>query len=235
MPLADTKVQYVEVPPRLNAAAVQMLAKQLEAVGADTTMLVLKGADTGVFCKGMDLAAVAGLPEKEVEASAAAFCGLLAKLSALPLLTVAVAQGAVAGGGMGLVCACDYVIATPNSSFQLPEGLLGLVPGIIMPALLQKMLPSTIRNMVLTGRVVGPAEACNMGIADEVCNPGEDSNFIERRLHSLRHCRREMVADLKKLLFNQPYNNGNQQQPVALLLKHLNNPENRERIEWLLQ
>jgi enoyl-CoA hydratase/carnithine racemase len=68
---------------------------------------------------------------------------------------------------MGVVCACDYVIANTDSEFSLPEGLLGLIPGMIMPSLLNRLTPQQIKKMVLTGKGYKAEIAMEWGFDDE--------------------------------------------------------------------
>ena len=82
----------------------------------------------------MDLSAAA---DGDITAAMDAFASALTAIRRAP--TVAFVDGDAHGGGCGLAAACDLVAATPKASFALPELLLGLVPGAILPALLDRM------------------------------------------------------------------------------------------------
>jgi len=64
-----------------------------------------------------------------------------------PLL--AAVDGRSIGGGMGLACACDWVVATERATFALPELLWGLMPAIIWPVLTDRMAPHVVRHWTL--------------------------------------------------------------------------------------
>ena len=48
-------------------------------------------------------------------------------LAELPLPVIAVVEGAAMGGGMGLACAADVVLATQDARFALSETSLGII------------------------------------------------------------------------------------------------------------
>jgi enoyl-CoA hydratase/carnithine racemase len=72
---------------------------------------------------------------------------------------------------------CDVVLATPRSTFALPEALLGLLPAIVMPVLLERMTPQKARVFALLGASRDAAWASRYGLVDEVV----DADDLERR------------------------------------------------------
>ncbi len=150
-------IKRVLVPERLTREVLDGLVAELRAADGPR---ILVGGD-GVFCKGMDLAAT-----EDAEPAFAAFTETIAAIRRAP--TVAYVDGDAHGGGCGLAAACDVLLATPRATFALPELLLGLVPGAILPALLDRMPPQKVRRMALTGLSMGAEEACAMGLVDAV-------------------------------------------------------------------
>src|SRR6218665_2490541 len=53
--------------------------------------------------------------------------------AAVRVPVIAAVEGAAIGGGMGLACACDLVLATADAKFALSETSLGLIPAQIAP------------------------------------------------------------------------------------------------------
>jgi enoyl-CoA hydratase/carnithine racemase len=95
--------------------------------------------------------------------------------------TVAVVRGEALGGGLGLVAACDVVLASSTARFALPELLFGLSPSIILPFLRERVLPAPLRRLMLTGATVDASEALRLGLVDEVADP-PDARRVVRAL-----------------------------------------------------
>src|ERR671933_604157 len=63
------------------------------------------------------------------------FAECLVQIRQARVPVIACVAGKVMGGGVGLVAACDMVLATPETSFMLPEVIVGLVPALTVPFL----------------------------------------------------------------------------------------------------
>ena len=81
-------------------------------------------------------------------------------------------DGHVRAGGLGLIGACDIVVAGPASTFALTEARIGVAPSIISLTLLPKMTARAAGRYFLTGEKFGAAEAADIGLisiaADDV-------------------------------------------------------------------
>jgi len=145
-------------------------ALDVAADDADCRLIVLDAAGPA-FCVGMDVTSAASSRPDEV--GGAAFYGLLHQLSTHPKVVVAAVAGRVVGGGVGLAAACDYVWATPASSFALPELLWGLLPCCILPFIILRCGVQFARSMTLSTLPVDTALAWQRGLVDQVM-PGFD-------------------------------------------------------------
>ena len=87
---------------------------------------------------------------------------------------IAAVSGFALGGGFELAMLCDFVIASEDAQFGLPEIKLGILPGIGGSQRLTKSIGKSLAmDMILTGRTVGAEEAKACGIAARVV-PGSD-------------------------------------------------------------
>lgn len=156
------------LPDRLDATSVAQLRAALDR--AQTTpevrVLVLQGAE-GRFCRGLDLSA------RPDAAALLSFAELLLDLRESPKPTVALVDGEALGGGVGLLSACDVVIATPRSRLGLPEALFGLVPAMVLPLVQERVGPAAARRLALRGASISAAEARGIGLVDEVATEPE--------------------------------------------------------------
>ena len=93
---------------------------------------------------------------------------MLKHLHDLPMLTVALIEGAAFGGGAGLVAACDMAIATRAARFSFSEVKLGLVAATISPYVVAAIGPRRARGLFASARVFDAERALAIGLVDEV-------------------------------------------------------------------
>ncbi|HOW95518.1 MAG TPA: enoyl-CoA hydratase-related protein, partial [Mycolicibacterium fallax] len=107
----------------LSTRLVQQLHDGLREATADPRVRVVVLDHTGgTFCAGADLAeASGGTPEEIATGRAQEMTTLLRALLECPRPVIGVIDGHVRAGGMGLVGACDLVLAGPKSTFGLTE------------------------------------------------------------------------------------------------------------------
>jgi enoyl-CoA hydratase/carnithine racemase len=160
-------VPDVLVPKEIDAESALRLRDDVREVLAGARAPVVLRGSPECFCAGVSLHAVAaggGDPTAPVQAVADA----LEELIHARVPTVAVVEGPAVGGGVGLLAACDRVLATQGATFALPELLYGLVPLVILPALRRRMDLARWTWLALTGVARDAAEARALGLVDEV-------------------------------------------------------------------
>ena len=90
----------------------------------------------------------------------------------MPQPVIGAIDGHVRAGGLGLVGACDIVVAGRSSTFALTEARIGVAPSIISLTLLPKMSARAAGRYFVTGEKFGADEAAEMGLvtvaADDV-------------------------------------------------------------------
>jgi enoyl-CoA hydratase len=89
---------------------------------------------------------------------------LLRAIIASPMPIIGAVNGHVRAGGLGLIGACDIVVAGPASTFALTEARIGVAPSIISLTLLPKMSARAAGRYFVTGEKFGPAEAETIGL-----------------------------------------------------------------------
>ncbi len=221
----------INIPSFLNPESIRGLSNQLSEAEKDgTRFLVLKGSET-IFCNGLDLKWVAANANGDYMKEMQEYGQFLKKLQTGSFISIAVVKGAASGGGMGIVCASDHVIADETSTFALPEGLLGLIPGMIMPALLNRLSPQCIKKMVLTGKNYPAENALQWGAIDEIVKSGDLQDATTKAISSMKNCKKGPVGDLKQLLYTANINKDELAQlGMNILAAKLNEPEISERL-----
>ncbi len=163
MELSD-RCATVRLPSSLTLETVAQLAATLDvAIASAARIVVLTGAGEGTFCLGLALDAT-----HDGQPATARFADVLLTLHRAPKPLLAVIDGQAIGGGLGLAAACDWVVATDESTFALPELLWGLVPAIIWPVVADRMAPHVARHWTIAARTRTAAEAHAAGLVDAV-------------------------------------------------------------------
>lgn len=182
----------VRLPVDLSAHSLEILSRDMaDAFASQAAMVTLIGADADTFCLGLAIGS-----SSDGAAPTHAFSDLLTTMHHAPKPVLAVVDGRAIGGGMGLACACDWVIATERATFALPELLWGLVPAIIWPVLTDRMAPHAVRQWTISAHARGAVEAQAAGLVDALVPAASLDRAIDR---STRHLRRLDPVALQRL------------------------------------
>jgi enoyl-CoA hydratase len=163
------RVLTLDSPHNRNALSLRLMTELeagLSAAVADPGIRAVLLTHTGTtFCAGADLREGAGTPQDLVV--------LLRALVDSPKPVVALVTGHVRAGGLGLLAACDIVVAGPGATFALTEASLALAPAVISLPLLPRLEPRAAARYYLTGERFGPAEAARIGLVTVATGPDE--------------------------------------------------------------
>lgn len=135
--------------------------------GADKVRIVFLRGEGESFCAGADIdwmRRAAEFSELGNETDALALARMLRHLYELPQLTVALAHGAVMGGGAGLVAACDVAVALKDAKFRFSEVRLGLTPATISPYVIEAIGPRHAKALFATAESFDGAYAEKIGL-----------------------------------------------------------------------
>lgn len=197
----EKAIHIIEIPTALNPNTISDLHQQWETINLEVArFILLKSRSNNLFCRGMDIAWIAKNDDKSFSEAMKLFASFLEKLHNCPYISISIIGGSVEGGGLGIVAASDLVLATEHSSFQLTEGLFGLVPGIILLSLLTRISPQIIKKMVFSAKTYSASEALNIGLVDEVTAVEYLDNCLYSWLKQFNSCQKQSVIDLKSLL-----------------------------------
>lgn len=157
-----------------------------QATSDPAVRAVVLGHTGGTFCAGADLSeASGGDPFDAAAGRARELTALLRGIVECPKPVIAAIDGHVRAGGMGLIGACDMVVAGPRSTFALTEVRIGVAPAIISLTLLPKLSPRAAARYYLTGETFNAGRAVDIGL---VTIAADDVHFAVK----------EITADLAK-------------------------------------
>ncbi len=130
-------------------------------------VIVLTGAGT-VFSAGGDLGAFAGNGSPANGVEPGSFADLLKAMHACGVPIIAMVNGHALAGGLGLMVACDLVVAADTASFGTTEVRVGLWPMMITAELTRNIGRKATLELMLTGKRIGAAEAARIGLVNSV-------------------------------------------------------------------
>lgn len=150
-----------------NEVAIAELTQAFRDLGGnDGVRAVVLAARGPAFCAGADLnwmKQMAGYTREENLTDAGQLAEMLRTIYSCPKPVVAKVQGDCYAGGMGLVAACDIVIAAEPANFCLSEVKLGLIPATISPYVIRGMGENAARRYFLTAERFSAQEAHRIG------------------------------------------------------------------------
>ena len=193
-----------ELRNALNDVVMDLISNFLREIEKDPDCRVVVLAGRGpAFCAGGDLSRMeqaAKMTKSRSKAEAGRFARLLYRMHTYPKPLVARVHGPAFAGGMGLVAACDLVVAAEEAEFCLPEVRIGLVPAMISPYLVRAMGEQQARRYVLTGERLPAREAHRIGFAHECVSAAELDARVEKFVQQLAGAGPQALARSKKLL-----------------------------------
>jgi len=102
--------------------------------------------------------------------------------------TVALLEGDALGGGLECALSCDIVIAEKHVKAGFPEVLFSMFPGMGGISFLARRVSRTVADeMVRTGRQYTALELLELGVIDQVADPGEGMNAVKKLMRRREH------------------------------------------------
>lgn len=187
-------------PATRNALSIGLLTAALDAVRrsslAASRGLVLRHTGTA-FCAGVDLGERRRLgPEDRSHSELLA--ALLKELWNYPKPVVVSIDGAVRGGGLGLLACADVVLATERSTFAYSEARVGVAPALVMAVTLPLTPARTLLPRLLDGAVFGAGEAHRLGLVSLVVGD-EQAGALDGVLGELRLGAPDAQVSIKRI------------------------------------
>lgn len=155
----------------LNRSLLLELSRALEAVEADESIrvLVLTGAGDKAFVAGADISELATFNPLQARKFSRLGHQVIGALQKLPIPVIAAVNGYALGGGCEIALACDFVYASDQAQFGLPEINLGIIPGFGGTQRLPRLIgQSMAKELIFTGKMVPAAEAKEIGLVNRV-------------------------------------------------------------------
>ena len=189
-----------------TATHLKALQTAFEEVSNDDGIhvIVLQSDPAKAFCAGASFDEL--LAVKTPDEGKAFFMGFANVINAMrqcPQPIIGRIHGKAVGGGVGLIAACDYTLATTYAEVKLSEIAIGIGPFVIAPAVLRKIGTAALSELSLTAHAWKSADwAHAKGLLSELHSDFDTlEEAVTQHANRLAAYTPQAVAELKKALW----------------------------------
>lgn len=186
-------------------AQLQKLVEAIETLDQNEAVtLILLQSEGNSFCAGASFDELVAI--EDLEAGKKFFSGFANVINAMrscSKLIVAKVQGKAVGGGVGIVAAADYALATTKADIKLSELTIGIGPFVIEPAVSRKIGATAMAELTLDASNWKTAQwAFEKGLyAQLVATPEDLDECTEAFTMQLASYHPEALKEMKKVLW----------------------------------
>lgn len=162
----------------LNSNVLNEMGEALRQIGemdySDARVLIITGSGEKAFVAGADIKEINALTEADALVFAERGQSIFHELSLLKIPVIAAVNGFALGGGCELALGCDFIYASENAKFGLPEVSLGLIPGFGGTVRMARAVGQRrARELTFTGGMITAQEALSSGLVNKVVPQAE--------------------------------------------------------------
>lgn len=198
---------------KVNAMPLTLLLKlekelQKTSDNQEVRLVVLQSRGNGTFCAGASFDEL--LQIKSIEDSVRFFNGFARVINAIRKhknLIIGKVQGKSVGGGVGIISACDYVLASNEAQVRLSELSIGIGPYVIAPAIERKIGISGFTELTLNPNSWKNAQwAKEKGLFSEIFSAEHLNKEVKKISKKLANSNKNSLTELKKLFWKNTEN-----------------------------
>ena len=186
------------------SAQLNELVKTIQDLDANenATIIVLQ-SEGSTFCAGAsfeELMQIDNLSDGKHFFSG--FANVINAMRNCSKLIVGKVQGKAVGGGVGIIAACDYAIATTKADIKLSELTIGIGPFVIEPAVSRKIGHTAMGELTLAGKEWKSASwAFEKGLFAKLVQPEDLDSALEKFASQLATYNPDALAEMKQVLW----------------------------------
>lgn len=193
-------------PEKHNALNAQMIAELTQAAREiaerEIIRAVILTGEGKSFCAGGDLNWMreqAEKPADEKVAEGMKLATMLRSLDDLPKPLIAKVQGNAFGGGVGMMCVSDIVVAASHIKWGLTETRLGLIPATIGPYVVRRLGEGHARRCFMNSKIFGAEIGQQLGLISDIVMADELDESALLEAQAFLNCAPGAVASSKDL------------------------------------
>jgi 2-(1,2-epoxy-1,2-dihydrophenyl)acetyl-CoA isomerase len=162
--------------------------------------VIISGGTGRFFCAGADLKSFYTAPGA-LKSRVSLFHAALSRIVRAPFPVIAEVNGTAAGGGMGLACGCDLIVAAESAKFIMAYTRCGLSPdGTTTYFLPRRIGLGRALELAYTNRTLSAREALEWGIANRVAPDAELVSQTDALAGELARGATRALAAAKRLM-----------------------------------
>lgn len=156
-----------------------------EFLQSHLVQVIVLGGNGKSFCAGADIhwmKASADASEAQNLKDSQLLANLFQKIHISEKPVICAVHGPVYGGGIGIMAACDIIVAEETARFKFSEVRLGITPSTILPHIVRRMGPQKAKVKIMTAELFDAKQALKNGLVDYVVkqNPEEYAYNVAR-------------------------------------------------------
>lgn len=206
--LIENRIAHVEFHnPKANSFESNQLSELSNlldelSLNPEVNVVSIRSSGEQVFCAGAAFHELITI--QNLDQATEFFMGfgrLMHSIVQCQKVVLAVVQGSVVGGGVGLVSACDYAIAADRAKIKLSELSIGIGPFVIEPAIRRKVGLNKFSSLCLNPARWKSAEwAYESGFYQELHHSSVLDQKVNEYLDSYKYYHPEAISKIKSVL-----------------------------------
>ena len=202
--IATVTLERTQAHNAFDQATGEAFVAIMRRAAADAAVrVVIVQARGPTFSAGGDFNWVLGWPAlkmPDIKMAARLMTEVVQCVYDLPKPSIAKVQGACVGGGIGVMLACDYAVASEKARFGLTSVRNGLLAGIAIPAMIQALGARKTRQLLMHGGVMPADEALRIGLIDRLSSEDRIDADVAKLASELKLGAPSVQALIKKLV-----------------------------------
>lgn len=199
--IAFVSLNRPEVKNAFNPELIQQITGCfIQLSGRKDLRAVILSGEGNVFCAGADLNWMQNMIQYSLDQNkkdSAELYEMFEAIESCALPVIGVVQGAAFGGALGLIAACDYVLADEKTQMCFSEVKIGLAPAVISAFVLKKCVLGVMKPLMLSGKVFSPSEVLGSGLVHEVSQSGNMATSLSKIVRHFEEASPEAVRETK--------------------------------------
>jgi len=170
----------------------------------DIKVIVLQSGGDRTFCAGASFKELVNISDEDSgKTFFSGFANVINAMRICPKLIIGRIQGKTVGGGVGIIAACDYCLATKYAEIKLSELNIGIGPFVIGPVIERKIGLSSLSQISLNpSKFFTTSWAKDNGLYAEVFeNISQLDLAVQAFAEELCSFNQEAVNEIKKLFW----------------------------------
>ena len=161
-------------PEKLNALSSGVFYELSEAIeginkSEEVRVAIITGSGDRAFAVGGDISLLKDLTTRQAVDFAGLVQKMFSKIEQSEKVFIACVNGYALGGGFELALSCDFIYASENAKFGLPETSLAIIPGFGGTQNLPRLVGRNMaKELIFTGKMITAKEAKDLRIVSKI-------------------------------------------------------------------